>query len=148
MFYYYKILKYNRNMYYKYICTIIYIFIVEFIWIYLINSDNYALLTKNVQKNKLELNIKYSIITYIFVLGSIFIIAIPFTVSKLDKKEKKYISILKSLIYGGLIGLYIYGIYNFTSLSIYKNYSLKIGIIDTLWGAFLYATSVTLYLFI
>ena len=58
------------------------------------------------------------------------------------------ISILKSLLYGGLVGFFIYGIYNFTSLSIYNNYSLNIAIMDTLWGIFLYSTSVTLYLFI
>jgi len=75
-------------MYYKYICTIIYILLSEFIWIYLINSNNYASITKAVQKNELELNIKYAIIAYIFVLGSIFIIAIPFTKSKINKKRK------------------------------------------------------------
>lgn len=135
-------------MYSKYIYTIIYIFIAEFIWIYLINSNNYALITKKVQKEELMLNIKYTIVAYIFVLGSIFIIAIPFVNSKLIKKDKTNKSIFKSLLYGGIIGFFIYGIYNFTSLSIYKNYSLKIAIMDTLWGTFLYATSVTLYLFI
>ena len=135
-------------MYSKYIYTIIYIFIAEFIWIYLINYNNYALITKKVQKEELILNIKYTIVAYIFVLGSIFIIAIPFVNSKLIKKDKTNKSIFKSLLYGGIIGFFIYGIYNFTSLSIYKNYSLKIAIMDTLWGTFLYATSVTLYLFI
>jgi len=135
-------------MYYKYIYTILYIFILEFIWIYLINLNKYASVTKNIQKNKLKLNIKYTIITYIILLFSIFFLAIPFTKSKIKKKNSFNISILKSLLYGGLVGFFIYGIYNFTSLSIYNNYSLNIAIMDTLWGIFLYSTSVTLYLFI
>lgn len=135
-------------MYNKYIYTIIYIFILEFIWIYLINSNNYVFITEVIQKKKFELNIKYTIIVYIILLASIFILAIPFTSSKIKKKDSTKKSIFKSLFYGGIVGFFIYGIYNFTSLSIYKDYSLNIAIMDTLWGVFLYSTSVTLYLFI
>ena len=57
---------------YNYILTILYIFLVEFIWIYLINKKNYSLITKNVQKTDLKLNIKYAIISYILVIFILF----------------------------------------------------------------------------
>lgn len=41
-------------MYNKYIYTIIYIFILEFIWIYLINSNNYVFITEVIQKKNLN----------------------------------------------------------------------------------------------
>ena len=133
---------------YNYILTILYIFLVEFIWIYLINKKNYSLITKNVQKTDLKLNIKYAIISYILVITSIFFITIPYTKSKIKKTDTYYQIIFKSFIYSGLIGFYIYSIYNFTSLSIYKDYTLFIAIIDTLWGTFLYTTSALLFIYL
>ena len=44
---------------------------------------------------------------------------------------------LQALIYGALLGLITYGIYDLTNFSIIKEYSLKITIIDIIWGTFL-----------
>ena len=57
--------------YIKYIVTIIYIIIAEFIWIYLLNAKNYAYVTKLVQKTEMKINIYYAIIAYIIVFLSI-----------------------------------------------------------------------------
>lgn len=129
----------------KYIFTIIYILFVEFIWIYIINSNKYIKLTENIQKKQFKINYLYTIIAYVFVLASIFLISIPFAKSKIQNINKKEI-IYKSLLYGGMVGFFIYGIYNLTSLSIYSDYDLIIGIMDTLWGTFLYASSTALFL--
>ena len=48
-------------------------------------------------------------------------------------KPKNY---KESLTYGMFIGLIIYGVYNGTNFAIFKNYPLKVSIIDTLWGIF------------
>ena len=131
--------------YIKYIITIFYIIIAEFIWIYLINAKNYANVTKLVQKSDMKVNITYALIAYILVFTSIFFLAIPFSSNYINKKDKKMNYILKSLYYSGLVGFFIYGIYNFTSISIYGNYTINIAIKDTLWGTFLYATSCTIF---
>jgi uncharacterized membrane protein len=49
-------------------------------------------------------------------------------------------------MYGGAVGFSIYGIYNFTSLAIYKDMDSSIGIIDTLWGTTLYTLTTFVYL--
>lgn len=36
-----------------------------------------------------------------------------------------------------MLGFVIYGIYNATNLATLKNYSVKVSIVDTLWGSFL-----------
>lgn len=40
----------------------------------------------------------------------------------------------EAILYGLLVGLVVYGIYNFTNLAILKEWNIKIAIIDTIWG--------------
>ena len=47
----------------------------------------------------------------------------------------------------GLLGLVIYGTFDFTNYAILKNYDLKIAIMDTVWGSLLFAiTTLVLYI--
>ena len=39
----------------------------------------------------------------------------------------------------GLLGLVIYGTFDFTNYAMLKNYDLKIAIMDTVWGSLLFA---------
>jgi uncharacterized membrane protein len=45
----------------------------------------------------------------------------------------------KSILWGALFGLVVYGVYDLTNLSLLPQWSLKVTIIDILWGMFLYA---------
>jgi uncharacterized membrane protein len=49
-------------------------------------------------------------------------------------------------MYGGAVGFSIYGIYNFTSLAIYKDLEASIAITDTIWGTTLYTLATFVYL--
>jgi uncharacterized membrane protein len=89
-------------------------------------------------------NFTYKIIPYIFIcygllLLSINHIAIPLTLNNIKEDDKIEDKISKSVIYGGSVGFCIYGIYNMLSLIIYENFEIKIAIIDTLWGIFIYS---------
>tara|TARA_B100001758_G_C18410696_1_gene615456 strand:- start:1631 stop:2050 length:420 start_codon:yes stop_codon:yes gene_type:complete len=129
----------------KYLLTIIYIFIAEFIWLYLINSKRYISITEKIQKTKFNVNIKYAILSYVLVLISIFYVTVPFVISKISINDNNKIKNIKIFIYSFIIGFLIYGIYNLTSLSIYTNYTFFIASIDTLWGGILYSTSTLLF---
>ena len=37
-----------------------------------------------------------------------------------------------------ILGFCIYAIYNFTNLAIYNFYNIKLAVVDTLWGTFLF----------
>lgn len=43
----------------------------------------------------------------------------------------------KALVYGGLLGLIAYATYDLTNFAILKNFTLKMTIIDVLWGMFI-----------
>ncbi len=130
--------------YIKYIVISVIILLLDGLWIYN-NLNMYSKSVKAVQKTDLTVNIYYAIIAYILVLFTSLYIAIPFTKNHLEKtdgfKEKLY----KSIIYGGAVGLSVYGIYNFTSLSLYKDYDINVAIIDTMWGTLLNTVVVFIY---
>ena len=44
----------------------------------------------------------------------------------------------------GLLGLVIYGTFDFTNYAMLKNYDLKIAIMDTVWGSLLFALTTLL----
>jgi uncharacterized membrane protein len=104
-----------------------------------------------VQKAAMSLRYEHAIIAYIIILFSILYIAIPFTSQNIKinnggkdiSVEKK---LLYSLMYGGALGFSVFGIYNFTSLAIYKDLDATIAITDTIWGTTLYTLSTFIYL--
>ena len=69
---------------------------------------------KDIQGFEPKINIKYAIIAYIFVIISLFYVAIPFTMNYINKNDEPGDKLYKSILYGGRVGLSIYGIYNFT----------------------------------
>ncbi len=46
-----------------------------------------------------------------------------------------------ALLWGAILGLCIYGIFNFTNLAIFKHYQCSSAMIDTSWGIFLFAVT-------
>jgi uncharacterized membrane protein len=44
-----------------------------------------------------------------------------------------------SLLWGAMFGLVVYGVYDLTNLALLPQWTLKVTIIDILWGMFLYA---------
>jgi uncharacterized membrane protein len=128
------------NIIIKNLIVIILFIFLDYLWI----SFNIDMYNKNTIKIQGKLSIiKWKqiisiILVYILLIASIIYIAIPFTLNNIKKEDNIIDKIYKSIIYGGSIGLSIYGTYNLTSLIIYEKYSIEIAIIDTIWGLFLY----------
>ena len=135
------------NIYVKYLIISIILMFLDIAWISL-NMATYSNTILKVQKSPMILRNEYAIIAYIIILFSIIFVAIPFTIQNIKKGEDMTIEnkLLKSFMYGGAVGFSIYGIYNFTSLAIYKDMDSTIGIIDTLWGTTLYTLTTFVYL--
>ena len=128
------------NIIIKNLIVIILFIFLDYLWI----SFNIDMYNKNTIKIQGKLSIiKWKqiisiILVYILLIASIIYIAIPFTLNNIKKEDNIIDKIYKSIIYGGSIGLSIYGTYNLTYLIIYEKYSIEIAIIDTIWGLFLY----------
>jgi len=57
-----------------------------------------------------------------------------FILPRLGSRERAW-----SLLWGAMFGLVVYGVYDLTNLALLPQWSLKVTIIDILWGMFLYA---------
>jgi len=44
-----------------------------------------------------------------------------------------------------LLGVFVYGVYDLTVLSVFSKYTLEIALMDILWGGILFASSVAIY---
>ena len=83
-----------------------------------------------VQNSNLQLNNIGALLAYSFIILSLYWFII---------KEKKNI---KDAF---ILGLCIYGIYEYTNFALLKNWEFKTTIIDTLWGGTLFALSTYIY---
>ena len=93
---------------------------------------NYAWkdMIKDIQISVFNPNMKYLIIPYILMTLAIVIYVLP---------QIKRNSVLKdSILYGGLLGLIIYGVFDFTNLILFTRYKLSVGMGDMLWGGILF----------
>ena len=138
------------NIYLKYFIISIVIIFLDISWISL-NLTKYSKEVLKVQKAAMSLRYEHAIIAYIIILFSILYIAIPFTSQNIKiNNGGKDISVEKKLLYsfmyGGALGFSVFGIYNFTSLAIYKDLDATIAITDTIWGTTLYTLSTFIYL--
>jgi len=137
------------NIYIKYLLITVFLMVLDVAWITL-NLSTYSSAIQKVQKSPMNLRSlrsEYAFIAYIIIIFSVLYVAIPFTTQNMKKGEDDIATkLLKSFMYGGAVGFSIYGIYNFTSLAIYKDMDSSIGIIDTLWGTTLYTLTTFVFL--
>jgi uncharacterized membrane protein len=93
-------------------------------FIYLTLFQNYfKKVFKQIQKTPLVINYKGVILSYLFIILSIYYF---FVNQKL------------SLFSMFLLGLFIYGIYEFTNYATLKKWPIQMVFFDTLWGGILY----------
>lgn len=79
---------------------------------------------QKIQGSPIELNIVYVGITYIFLIFGL----IYFIIQK-NKSVKE----------AALLGFVLYGVFEFTSISLFKNWSILTVLMDTSWGTILFA---------
>lgn len=105
---------------YKFILTAIVIFIVDLLW--LSTGGSYALkVDENIQGSRVTLNPYYAGVVYLFLAYMLI-------------KSSTYLEAF-------FFGVCIYGVYDFTTLAIFKNYDVRFAIMDTLWGGVLFVLS-------
>jgi uncharacterized membrane protein len=93
-------------------------------------SGQYNNMMKTIQKSPLKMKPLYALVVYVLmILGWKLLI---------DKQGEKQSNIVRNSI---ILGLIIYGVFDFTNLAIFDNYSLKLGLIDMLWGGILFGVS-------
>ena len=107
----------------KYLLAAIIFVVLDGIYLNLVKGA-FSKQIKSIQGSDIQINYIYTAITYIFLIFGLnyFII-------------QKH----KSIKEAALLGLVIYAVYEFTNLSLFTNWSVLTVLIDTTWGAVLFA---------
>lgn len=112
--------------------------IIDILWLNLVMKHYFGKMVYLVQKEPMRINILGGFIVYvILILGLNY-----FAIDKLAITSTYYEHFLLS----GIFGLVTYGIFDFTNLAIFNNYSLPISIIDTMWGGLVCMSTSLLYM--
>jgi uncharacterized membrane protein len=113
----------------SFIGVVLVLLVFDYIWLSIVQKDSWNIQVQLIQNSPLKFKTNPAILTYLVMV----IVILALSVSR-TKKE----TLLKdSVIWGGLIGLAMYGVFNGTNYAIFKNYQLNTAIKDTLWGIFL-----------
>jgi uncharacterized membrane protein len=84
---------------------------------------------QRVQGSPLSLAILPTILCYIILIGGLY-----YFILRENRSWKE----------AGILGFVIYGVYDTTTLALLKNWSWKIAILDTIWGATLFSLTTAL----
>jgi uncharacterized membrane protein len=96
---------------------------LDYLYLGGILKDPFMKVIKKIQKKEGKINYGYSAVVYILIITSIHYFIIK------DKKSSWDAFVL---------GIIIYGVFDFTNLAIFSDYSLPLAIHDTLWGGTLF----------
>lgn len=89
-------------------------------------KDYFNVQVKKIQGSPIEINFVGALITYIFLIFGLNY----FIISKNRSVNDAF-----------LLGIVIYGVYEFTNLSLLKNWKVLTTILDTTWGGVLFAST-------
>lgn len=120
----------------SFLTALISFFLLDYLWIGFIYKVKYTEMITEVQGVDLEFRYSSSLMVYLIMSVAIIVWILP----RIEKEveDKRDMEILKaSFKYGSLMGLMIYGVYNFTNHAIFRNWSLETSFVDIFWGSFL-----------
>ena len=103
--------------------------VLDFTYLYLFKDFTLPLL-KSIQKADVTVNIMSALMCYILLVSGLYYFIIKNSASIKD---------------AFLLGVLIYGVYETTNYAFFKDWSLLLVILDTLWGGILFSTTTFLY---
>jgi len=112
----------------KFLQTAVVVLLLDGLFLTLLSST-FTKMIKNIQRTAMQPRYLSFAFTYIIMITGLYYFIIKPNRSAFD---------------GGLLGLLIYGVYDGTNYGIFKNWSMKVFIIDIIGGAFLFATTTTI----
>ena len=98
------------------------ILLLDFVYISFFRND-FVNLFKNVQKSPLKINKFGFVITYMLLTFTVYYFGF---VKQFTSKDMF------------ILGVCMYGVYEFTNLTTFKNWEMKMTLLDTLWGGILF----------
>ena len=97
--------------------------VMDLLWIAVMTPLLYKQTFETIQKSPLAFRTGYAVAAYVTLLGVLFWICRPLSA----RYEPKWLAYT-------LVGFAMYAIFNLTNAAVFKDYSTKMVVVDTLWG--------------
>ena len=123
------------------IISAILFFLIDLLWVAYLAKDAYKAQIQLIQGTPMKINSTLLPLVYLLIGMGIVYLVQPRLVG-IERNSLDYF--YNSMIWGGLLGLITYGVFDLTNYSIFKDWDPVLGLKDTLWGTFL--TGLTTYL--
>ena len=111
------------------IATII-LLLLDFLWLGLYMNKQYQKQVQKIQESKLDPKPIFAVFSYILMIVGLNLFVLP--------RIRKGHELEDSFKYGFTFGIVLYGVYDFTSATVLKDWNMKLAIIDILWGGFVF----------
>jgi len=116
----------------KIILISIIVLVIDLLWLSLFLGKYFGEMVSNIQGEPMVINKIQAFLSYICIILSIYYFII------IKDNNKMYLDSF-------LLGLFMYGIFEFTSSGIFKKWEILPLFIDTIWGGFLYLITYSIY---
>lgn len=127
------------------VVVIILFLVLDFMYVSLVAS-RYSMMISKIQNAPFKTNIISAMLTYIVLIITLVCVVFPYATQK-ARNDRSFTSLVKVSFFSGfLIGFAIYGVFNSTNVAIFKDYSIGLALLDTLWGSTLFFIITFLYL--
>lgn len=107
--------------------------VLDFLWLGLYMTDKYHGLVKSIQGSPMRPNLLSAAAAYTLMVVGLLVFVVP--------NIRKEYRVRDSLYYGGIFGLVLYGVYDFTAGGVFKNWDFSLAFIDVIWGFFVYSAA-------
>lgn len=111
---------------YDFFVAIILLFVIDLFWLLGYAGNAYQKMIFKIQGSSMRINMFYGFIVYILMA----ILVVNYGLS-FSKTEFNYIRPF-------ILGLCVYGVYDFTAGAVIKNWDIRLALMDTLWGGLLF----------
>ena len=120
-------------MYLNYIISSLTLLFLDFFWIKMYMGKKYEILINKIQNSKIKIKYIFAFFAYLLMLVGLNFFVIP----KIRKTNK----LIDSIKYGFSFGVIVYGIYDMTCAAIFRDWDIKLALIDIIWGGFVFFIS-------
>ena len=108
---------------------LIILIVIDSIYLYL-TKNLFKKMVLEIQNSDLQIRLESGLMVYLLITVGLYYFIIKENRSPYD---------------AALLGLIIYGVFDFTNYAIFKNYNIYIGLMDTIWGSILCGLTIFIY---
>ncbi len=108
--------------------------IMDVLWVLFVMGKLYSPVIERIQGESMQVRAWSVVFSYLLMVVGLVAFVLPRVHGYAD-----------AVLYGGLYGFILYGVYNFTVSAVIRKWSNALILIDVAWGSFVYAVSACVY---